>query len=55
MKEKIKKKNAIREAHANNKRLPTELYREEKGLAKELEVDDHNTLIARSHIDDEYG
>lgn len=39
----------------DNKRMHTELFREEGTLTKELEGDDANTLVARTHIDDEYG
>jgi hypothetical protein len=39
----------------DNRRIRTELFREEEKLSKELKVDDANTLIERTHIDDEYG
>ena len=35
-------------------RMPTELLKEEERLRKGLELTDANTILARTHIDDEY-
>jgi U3 small nucleolar ribonucleoprotein protein IMP4 len=48
---KLKLKGAIDE---NLTRIPTELFREEQSLRKSLQLSDQNTLINRTHIDDEY-
>lgn len=39
---------------ANMTRMPTELFREEAKLRKGLQMGDENTIIQRTHIDDEY-
>jgi hypothetical protein len=36
------------------KPIPSELRREEGQLRKEVELEDDNTAVPRSHIDDEY-
>ena len=43
-------KNAI----DNDKAVPTELRKERDAVAHDLELADKNTMVARSHIDDEY-
>jgi len=48
---KLKLKSAIDE---NLTRIPTELFKEEQTLRKSLQLSDQNTLINRTHIDDEY-
>jgi U3 small nucleolar ribonucleoprotein protein IMP4 len=40
--------------HAEGKPIPSELRREEGQLRKEVELEDDNTAVPRSHIDDEY-
>jgi len=47
---KMKMKNALEK----DKRLPTELYRKEEELKNEMELEDINTAIPKSAIDDEY-
>jgi len=44
----------LRNAIENDKKVPTELYRQEEELKKEIELEDVNTAIPRSIIDDEY-
>ena len=53
-KSKAEKKRKIREAFENSERIPSELRLEEAALRKEIELEDENTLIPHSHIDDEY-
>lgn len=53
-KETAEKKRVLKEAIEEGKDLPTELWRDKDKLIHELEHDDINTLIPRSHIDDEY-
>ncbi|KAJ7005068.1 U3 small nucleolar ribonucleoprotein IMP4-like [Populus alba x Populus x berolinensis] len=48
------KKRKIKEALAEGKPIPTELRNEEAALRQEIDLDDENTAIPRSHIDDEY-
>ena len=38
----------------DGKRLPTELYKQETELKKKIKLDDDNTFIPRSKMDDEY-
>eukprot|EP01017_Pseudomicrothorax_dubius_P035407 TRINITY_DN4951_c0_g1_i4.p1 TRINITY_DN4951_c0_g1~~TRINITY_DN4951_c0_g1_i4.p1 ORF type:complete len:265 (-),score=48.16 TRINITY_DN4951_c0_g1_i4:34-828(-) len=52
--EKSLKKVKLNESYDLGKKLPTELYKEESSLRKELALDDKNTLIPRSMVDDEY-
>lgn len=35
--------------------MPTELRKEEAALGREVELEDDNTAVPRSHVDDEYG
>ena len=46
----IKMQNAI----DNDKNVPTELRKEKDEVTKDLALADKNTMVARSHIDDEY-
>lgn len=39
---------------AEGKPIPTELRREEAQLRHDIELEDDNTAVPRSHIDDEY-
>jgi len=43
-------KNAIE----NDKSIPTELHHEREAVQKDLELADDKTMVARSHVDDEY-
>lgn len=53
-KETAEKKRKVKEALEEGKELPTELKKERTKLIHELDHDDINTLIPKSHIDDEY-
>lgn len=44
----------IKTAMLENKSIPTELYKEEENLKKELALNDDNNIIPRSLMDDEY-
>ncbi|KMZ65811.1 putative U3 small nucleolar ribonucleoprotein imp4 [Zostera marina] len=48
------KKRKIKEALQEGKPTPTELRNEEPALRKEIELEDEDTAVPRSHIDDEY-
>lgn len=48
------RKRKIREALEEGKPLPSELRREEAQLRHEIELEDDNTAVPRTHIDDEY-
>ncbi|VVA93589.1 unnamed protein product [Arabis nemorensis] len=48
------KKRKIREALQEGKPIPTELRNEESKLRQEIDLEDQNTAVPRSHIDDEY-
>lgn len=48
------KKRKIREALEEGKPIPTELRNEEAALRKEIDLEDDDTAIPRTHIDDEY-
>ncbi|KAG2302758.1 hypothetical protein Bca4012_061087 [Brassica carinata] len=48
------KKRKIREALQEGKPIPTELRNEEAKLRQEIDLEDQNTAVPRSHIDDEY-
>lgn len=48
------KKRKIRQALQEGKPIPTELRREEEKLRKELDLEDEQTAVPRTHIDDEY-
>lgn len=39
---------------AEGKPIPTELRREEAELRREVELEDDNTAVPRTHMDDEY-
>ncbi|KAL6572923.1 hypothetical protein OROHE_002399 [Orobanche hederae] len=47
-------KRKIREALAEGKPIPTELRNEEAALRQEIDLEDENTAVPRSTIDDEY-
>jgi hypothetical protein len=40
--------------HAEGKPIPSELRREEGELRRQVELEDDNTAVPRSHVDDEY-
>lgn len=40
--------------HAEGKPIPTELKREEAALKHDIELEDDNTAVPRTHMDDEY-
>ncbi len=44
----------VRKAVENETRLPTEMKKDKQKLIHDLELADDKTIIARSHIDDEY-
>lgn len=46
----FKMKNAL----DNDRKIPTELRKEKTAVANDLDLADKNTMVARSHIDDEY-
>ncbi|XP_028097173.1 U3 small nucleolar ribonucleoprotein protein IMP4 isoform X2 [Camellia sinensis] len=48
------KKRKIKEALDEGKPIPTELRNEEAALRQEIDLEDQNTAIPRTHIDDEY-
>ncbi|KAL5543689.1 hypothetical protein UlMin_007473 [Ulmus minor] len=48
------KKRKIREILEEGKPIPTELRNEEAALRHEIDLEDENTAVPRSHIDDEY-
>ncbi|CAN8240648.1 unnamed protein product [Cochlearia groenlandica] len=48
------KKRKIREALQEGKPIPTELRNDEAKLRQEIDLEDQNTQVPRSHIDDEY-
>ncbi|XP_068664334.1 uncharacterized protein [Aristolochia californica] len=48
------KKRKIKEALEEGKPIPTELRNEEAALRKEIDLEDENTEVPRTHIDDEY-
>ncbi|GAU20893.1 hypothetical protein TSUD_120850 [Trifolium subterraneum] len=48
------KKRQIREALREGKPIPTELRNEEAQLRREIDLEDENTAVPRTHIDDEY-
>jgi len=47
-------KRKIREALQEGKPIPTELRNDEAKLRQEIDLEDQNTAVPRSHIDDEY-
>eukprot|EP00268_Persea_americana_P031064 TRINITY_DN3017_c0_g1_i2.p1 TRINITY_DN3017_c0_g1~~TRINITY_DN3017_c0_g1_i2.p1 ORF type:complete len:323 (-),score=53.51 TRINITY_DN3017_c0_g1_i2:233-1201(-) len=48
------KKRKIKEALQEGKPIPTELRSEEAELRKEIDLEDEQTAVPRTHIDDEY-
>ncbi|XP_058721774.1 uncharacterized protein LOC131593351 [Vicia villosa] len=48
------KKRKIREALEEGKPIPTELRNEEATLRRQIDLEDENTAVPRTHIDDEY-
>lgn len=44
----------MKHALDNDKRVPTELKRDKEKVQKDLELADDKTIVARSHVDDEY-
>jgi len=56
LKERSAQDKRIKMQHAldNDKAVPTELRKERDAVAHDLELADKNTMVARSHIDDEY-
>ncbi|KAA8537309.1 hypothetical protein F0562_027004 [Nyssa sinensis] len=48
------KKRKIKEALEEGKPIPTELRNEEAALRQEIDLEDEQTAIPRTHIDDEY-
>ena len=41
-------------ARAEGKPIPSELRREERDLRRQVELEDDNTAVPRTHVDDEY-
>lgn len=50
----FEKKLKIKQALQEGRPIPTELRREEEKLRKELDLEDEQTAVPRTHIDDEY-
>lgn len=48
------RKRAIKTALEEGKPIPTELRKDEGKLRKEVELEDDNTAVQRTHVDDEY-
>ena len=44
----------MKHALDNDKRIPTELYKNKAEVQNDLELADTKTMVARSHVDDEY-
>ena len=44
----------VQHAIDNDKRAPTELRKEQAAIEHELSLADAKTLVARTHVDDEY-
>lgn len=44
----------LRTDQAEGKPIPTELRREEQELRRQVDLEDDNTAVPRTHIDDEY-
>ena len=53
--EEYEKKRAIRDALQEGKPLPTELRKEANELKKQVDLEDDNTAVQRTNVDDEYG
>ena len=52
--EEYEKKRLVKQALAEGKPIPTELKGEEEKIRKASELDDDNTAVLRTHVDDEY-
>ena len=52
--EEYEKKSAIRAALQEGKPIPTELKADSQKLKNEIDLEDDNTAVPRTHIDDEY-
>ena len=52
--EKQNKRMKMKNAIDNDKAVPTELRKEKDAVQNDLALTDKNTMVARSHIDDEY-
>lgn len=52
--EEYEKKRLVKVALAEGKPIPTELKGEEEKIRKASELDDDNTAVLRTHVDDEY-
>ncbi|PNW77846.1 hypothetical protein CHLRE_10g454100v5 [Chlamydomonas reinhardtii] len=48
------RKRLIRKALEEGKPIPTELRKDESELRREIELEDDNTAVPRTHVDDEY-
>ncbi|KAK9826789.1 hypothetical protein WJX81_000933 [Elliptochloris bilobata] len=48
------RKRKIKEALDEGKPIPSELRREERELRRQVELEDDNTAVPRTHVDDEY-
>ncbi len=44
----------IKRAIANEKAMPTEFKKNKQEMMKDLELADDKTIVARTHVDDEY-
>lgn len=53
-KEEYEKKRAVREALQEGKPLPTELRKEANDLKRKVDLEDDNTAVQRTNVDDEY-
>ncbi|CAD8116656.1 unnamed protein product [Paramecium sonneborni] len=53
-KQKYDNKMRLLNAEIERKNVPTDLYRDEDNLRKEINAQDDNTIVPRTHIDDEY-
>jgi U3 small nucleolar ribonucleoprotein protein IMP4 len=52
--EEYEKKRLVKQALQEGKPLPTETRGEEQRLRNEIDLEDDNTAVARTHVDDEY-
>lgn len=53
-KEEYEKRRIVRQALQEGKPIPTHLREESAKLKKDTELEDDNTAVQRTHIDDEY-
>lgn len=53
-KEKASKLQTIQKANQTSTQVPTELYKEKEQLQEDLKRHDHNTIVPRNRMDDEY-